>query len=295
MTDTIAAAAADRAGASLYAVRQPPDLRWHIPSAEFDPRHSPALAAFLDHVEVAIAVHGYGRPDRFTTLLLGGNLKQPGRLTIQLRGNGPVSLLVIDCNEQLQIRGMARCEAQPESKSLRELLGHGHLQLSLDMRSMREPYQSIVPLDGENVAEVFEHYLRQSDQLPTVFSGTIRGSCRPPSAEASRCRSVRPGWLPRHDREGLGSRRQRQTCCCGFSRRGRSPFPARTVILALRTGKSALNAIAARRGLCRAGHDEVVIGMTCIVTTVLMRRPYEVRDFVSANPISDRCRKPMAT
>lgn len=72
MTDTIAAAAADRAGASLYAVRQPPDLRWHIPSAEFDPRHSPALAAFLDHVEVAIAVHGYGRPDRFTTLLLGG-------------------------------------------------------------------------------------------------------------------------------------------------------------------------------------------------------------------------------
>ncbi len=101
-----------------------------------------------------------------TTLLLGGNLKQPGRLTIQLRGNGPVSLLVIDCNEQLQIRGMARCEAPPESKSLPELLGHGHLQLSLDMRAMRAPYQSIVPLDGESVAQVFEHYLRQSDQLP---------------------------------------------------------------------------------------------------------------------------------
>ncbi len=101
-----------------------------------------------------------------TTLLLGGNLKQPGRLTIQLRGNGPVSLLVIDCNEELQIRGMARWGAQPESKSLPELLGHGQLQLSLDMRAMREPYQSIVPLNGENVAEVFEHYLRQSDQLP---------------------------------------------------------------------------------------------------------------------------------
>jgi arsenate reductase-like glutaredoxin family protein len=69
-----------------------------------------------------------------TTVLLGGKLKQPGRLTIQMRGNGP-SLLVIDCNEQLQIRGMARCEQpQPEGQSLRELLGHGHLQLSLDMR-----------------------------------------------------------------------------------------------------------------------------------------------------------------
>lgn len=104
-----------------------------------------------------------------TTLLLGGNLKQPGRLTIQLRGNGPVSLLVIDCNEQLQIRGMARCAALPESDSLAHLLGHGQLLLSLDMPSMRQPYQSIVPLDGESIAEVFEHYLRQSDQMPARF------------------------------------------------------------------------------------------------------------------------------
>ncbi len=34
---------------------------------------------------------------------------------------------------------------------------------------MREPYRSIVPLDGESIAEVFEHYLRQSDQLPARF------------------------------------------------------------------------------------------------------------------------------
>ncbi len=72
MTDTIASAAADRSGASIYAVRQPPELRWHIPSSEFDPRHSVALTGFLDHVEVAVAVHGFGRPDKFTTLLLGG-------------------------------------------------------------------------------------------------------------------------------------------------------------------------------------------------------------------------------
>jgi molecular chaperone Hsp33 len=47
-----------------------------------------------------------------------------------------------------------------------ELLGDGQLLLSLDMPSMREPYQSIVPLDGESIAEVFEHYLGQSVQLP---------------------------------------------------------------------------------------------------------------------------------
>jgi phage replication-related protein YjqB (UPF0714/DUF867 family) len=71
-TDAIAVAAADRAGASLYVVRQPPDLRWHIPSSAFDPAESPKLAAFVDHVEVAVAVHGYGRVGMWTTLLLGG-------------------------------------------------------------------------------------------------------------------------------------------------------------------------------------------------------------------------------
>jgi molecular chaperone Hsp33 len=102
-----------------------------------------------------------------TTLLLAGKLKQPGRLTIQLRGNGPVSLLVIDCNEDLHLRGMARCSAPPASESVAQLLGDGQLLLSLEMPSMREPYQSIVPLDGETIAEVFEHYLKQSVQMPS--------------------------------------------------------------------------------------------------------------------------------
>ncbi|MCM8596109.1 Hsp33 family molecular chaperone HslO [Accumulibacter sp.] len=101
-----------------------------------------------------------------TTLLLGASLKQAGRLTIQLRGSGPISLLVIDCNERLAIRGMAKCAEAPPSERIADLLGHGQLLLSLDQPSMREPYQSIVPLGGETLAEVFEHYLRQSDQSP---------------------------------------------------------------------------------------------------------------------------------
>jgi phage replication-related protein YjqB (UPF0714/DUF867 family) len=71
-TDTVAHAAADGASASVYSVRQPPELRWHVPSTAFDPAHSPALAAFLDHVEVVLAIHGYGRVGRWTSLLRGG-------------------------------------------------------------------------------------------------------------------------------------------------------------------------------------------------------------------------------
>ncbi len=102
-----------------------------------------------------------------TTLLLGSNLKQSGRLTIQLNGNGPVSMLVIDCTEHLHIRGMAKCSDLVEPKSMPDLLGHGRLVMSLDMPSMRESYQSIVPLDGSNIAEVFEGYFKQSEQLHT--------------------------------------------------------------------------------------------------------------------------------
>ncbi len=71
-TDEVAALAAAASGSSLYAVRQPPSLRWHVPSREVTPDQSPALAAFLDHVEVAVALHGYGRDGMWTSVLAGG-------------------------------------------------------------------------------------------------------------------------------------------------------------------------------------------------------------------------------
>ena len=71
-TDVIAAEVAERTDASLYAVVQAPPLRQHIPSTAFDPDHSTALARFVAHVDIVIAIHGYGREDRFWDLLLGG-------------------------------------------------------------------------------------------------------------------------------------------------------------------------------------------------------------------------------
>lgn len=101
------------------------------------------------------------------TTLITANLKQAGRLTFQLRGDGEVSLLVMDCDEQLRLRGMARAARELQSGSLPALLGEGALTLTLDTADMRQPYQSHVPLQGETLAAVFEHYLAQSEQLPT--------------------------------------------------------------------------------------------------------------------------------
>ena len=72
VTDVVAAGAAEQAGASYYGVRQPAGLQWHLPSTQIGPAGSPRLRAFLDHVEVVVAVHGYGRAGRWTSLLLGG-------------------------------------------------------------------------------------------------------------------------------------------------------------------------------------------------------------------------------
>ena len=71
-TDAVATEVARRTGASLYAVTQDPPHRHHIRSTDFDPEHSEALAGFLEHVDVVITVHGYGRRRMMRHLLLGG-------------------------------------------------------------------------------------------------------------------------------------------------------------------------------------------------------------------------------
>lgn len=75
-TDLIAHAIAERCDASLYVVAQPEGTRAHVPSHQVNRADSPKLDAFLDHVEVAIALHGYGRMGRRNTLLAGGTNRQ---------------------------------------------------------------------------------------------------------------------------------------------------------------------------------------------------------------------------
>ncbi|MFI5510342.1 poly-gamma-glutamate hydrolase family protein [Mycobacterium sp. NPDC051804] len=72
MTDVIAERAADAAHASLYVVRHPDHYPHHLSSARYHAAESERLAEFLDHVDVAVSLHGYGRIGRSTHLLAGG-------------------------------------------------------------------------------------------------------------------------------------------------------------------------------------------------------------------------------
>lgn len=103
-------------------------------------------------------------------VLLGANQKGAGRVTLQVQGSGPVKLLVSDCTSELRIRGMASFDRlEPAHGSERSLLGDGRLSVTLeDMKSGRL-YQSLVPLEGENLEEIFVHYLAQSEQMPAFL------------------------------------------------------------------------------------------------------------------------------
>lgn len=76
VTDIVASEAAERSGASYYGVTQTLDPMTHISSTRVSPDDSVALATFLDHVDVVISMHGYGREDKRRTLLLGGQNRE---------------------------------------------------------------------------------------------------------------------------------------------------------------------------------------------------------------------------
>lgn len=88
-TFEIARDVAAATGAGLYAVVQPEDLRWHVPSIRFDPTHSRKLRRFLDSTALAVSLHGFGRDAMEATALLGGRDRSlAASLAEAIRGRG---------------------------------------------------------------------------------------------------------------------------------------------------------------------------------------------------------------
>ncbi|MXR69552.1 Hsp33 family molecular chaperone HslO [Shewanella sp. JBTF-M18] len=103
------------------------------------------------------------------TSLLTATLKFDGDISVQVQGNGPVSLAVINGNNLQQLRGVARWEGEvAKDASLQQLMGQGHMVITLTP-SNGERYQGVVALEKETLAECLEQYFLQSEQLPTAI------------------------------------------------------------------------------------------------------------------------------
>ena len=101
------------------------------------------------------------------TTFIASNLKAPGHLNFHLRGHGPVRMLVVNCDNELRLRGMAKTEGEVPVAPVPQLLGDGQLVMTLQLDASAQHYQSTVPLQGDSIAAIFEHYLTQSEQSPT--------------------------------------------------------------------------------------------------------------------------------
>lgn len=109
-------------------------------------------------------------------VLLASNIKFNGSLIMQIKGDGPVSLLVAECDSSLQIRATAKLVEDAvisDNATLRQLVhanGRGRFVITLDMNDKlpgQLPYQGIVSLEGDSLSEVIENYMLQSEQLST--------------------------------------------------------------------------------------------------------------------------------
>jgi molecular chaperone Hsp33 len=101
------------------------------------------------------------------TTLLTATLKFEGSITLQLQGDGPVSLAVINGDHEQKVRGVARFDGSIDDEaSIHDMLGKGHLVITIDPRQ-GERYQGIVALDGNNLSEIIEGYFANSEQLRT--------------------------------------------------------------------------------------------------------------------------------
>lgn len=99
------------------------------------------------------------------TALLSATIKYKGSLILQAQTNGPVNLLVAQCNEQLDMRALARWQDDADFSG--SLLGDGNLVITISSDNFTAPYQGVVALSSPRLSENLENYFEQSEQLPT--------------------------------------------------------------------------------------------------------------------------------
>jgi molecular chaperone Hsp33 len=105
--------------------------------------------------------------------LLSATLKFPGIVTIQARGDGPLSTLMVECAQVSNLRGIIRGDLERAEglHSLTELMGSATLAITIEPIG-GERYQGIVPMEADNLSACLEYYFQQSEQLPTKISLT---------------------------------------------------------------------------------------------------------------------------
>jgi len=138
-----------------------------------------ATAAVLDAHDYPEPVAELLAEAQVIAAAMAGALKFDGVLTLQAKGEGPVTILVVDITSDGAMRGYAQFDraavagtgegSEGPRQQVPRLLGTGHLALTVDQGADTQRYQGIVPLEGATLADCAHAYLRQSVQLDAVI------------------------------------------------------------------------------------------------------------------------------
>ena len=155
--------------------------------------------------------------------LIGSSLKFEGKFILQTQTDGPVNLIVVDLDAPDGLRGYARFDADAVQKAIElgetkpgQLLGKGHLAMTVDQGAHMERYQGIVALEGGTLEDVAHTYFQQSEQVPTlvrlaVAQLTPQGRAPPALAGRRRAGAVSAAAWRAHHAGPAGRRRLRQS------------------------------------------------------------------------------------
>lgn len=126
-------------------------------------------------------------------VLLGSALKIDGRFILQTQSDGPVRMLVVDFTTPSKVRACARFDAERVAAAITageakagQLLGRGHLAMTIDQGPDMSRYQGLVALDGKDLEHAAHEYFLRSEQIPTRVRLAVAEEFRAASGGARR-------------------------------------------------------------------------------------------------------------
>ena len=141
--------------------------------------------------DTILARHAYPEPvarllgeTMALSALLATMMKFDGLFTLQVQGDGPVGLLVVDLTSEGGMRAYAQFDeervaaavadpAAPHAEAL-HLLGSGQLAFTVEPNDARDRYQGVVELRGQTLAECLQHYFQQSEQVASAVRLSVQ-------------------------------------------------------------------------------------------------------------------------
>jgi molecular chaperone Hsp33 len=167
-------------------------------------RLGPAVDAILSSHDYPLPVAKLLGEAIVLTVMLGSSLKFQGRFILQTKSDGPVRMLIVDFTSPDKVRACARYDAERVAAAIGahqaqpgQLLGHGHLAMTIDRGPTMSRYQGLVPLEGKDLEQAAHEYFLRSEQIPTRVRLAVAEEFRGNSARRWRAGGILLQFLPK--------------------------------------------------------------------------------------------------